>query len=73
MGTIARRTVEGDTTLAEWSPDDPASVAAASEVLRREAAAGYMAVRADGGTSEPVTDLPVDAELVVLTMPMGGG
>ncbi len=73
MGTIARRTLDGDTTVAEWSPDDPTSIAAASEVLRREAAAGYMAVRADGDTNEPVDDLPVDAELVVLTMPMGGG
>ena len=59
--------------VAEWSPDDPASLEAARARLREEIDAGYMAVRADGGDNEPVTELPSDADTVILTMPMGGG
>jgi len=73
MGKLLRRTVEGDTTLAEWSPDDEDSVRAAAETMRREVEAGYMAVEGGDGRNEPVTELPAGAELVILTMPMGGG
>lgn len=73
MGKLIRRLIDGDTTVAEWSPEDPASVQAAQAVLRDEIQAGYHAVRDDGGSKEPVTDLPPDAERVILTMPMGGG
>jgi hypothetical protein len=30
-------------------------------------------VRAEGDDNEPLTELPADAEVVILTMPMGGG
>jgi hypothetical protein len=59
--------------VAEWSPDDAASLEAARRLLKRELDAGYMAVRAEGDDNEPLTDLPADAEVVILTMPMGGG
>jgi hypothetical protein len=73
MGKLIRRTLDGDETVAEWSPDDADSVRAAAEAMRREADAGYMAVRGGDRRNEPVDELPADAELVILTMPMGGG
>jgi hypothetical protein len=72
MGKLVRRTVDGDSTLLEWAADDAASVQAAAEALRREVDAGYMAVRGEG-RNEPVDELPPDADVVILTMPMGGG
>jgi hypothetical protein len=73
MGVLMRRVLTGHEKLAEWSPDDAASLEAARRVLRRETEAGYLAVRADGDDNEPVTELPPDADVVILTMPMGGG
>ena len=73
MGKLVRRTLDGDSTLAEWSADDPDSVGAAAEAMRREVDAGYVAVEGGEGRNEPVDELPPDAEVVILTMPMGGG
>jgi hypothetical protein len=73
MGKLVRRTLDGDSTVAEWSPDDPDSVRAAAEAMRREVDAGYVAVKGGDGRHEPVDDLPPDADVVILTMPMGGG
>ena len=73
MGKLMRRTVDGDTTLLEWSADDPDSVRAAADAMRREVDAGYVAVQGGEGRNEPVDELPPDADVVILTMPMGGG
>ena len=73
MGVLKRRVLTGHETLAEWSPGDPASLEAAQRLLQRELEAGYMAVRADDDENEPLTELPADADIVILTMPMGGG
>jgi hypothetical protein len=73
MGRLVRRVLAEYQTLAEWSSSDRASLEAAATVFRREVDAGYTAVRADRGTNEPVTELPPDAELVILTTAMGGG
>jgi hypothetical protein len=73
MGVLKRRVLTGHETVAEWSPDDPASLEAAQRLLRRELEAGYVAVRAEDEDNQPVTELPADAEVVILTMPMGGG
>ncbi|MEA2384832.1 MAG: hypothetical protein QOH72_4803 [Solirubrobacteraceae bacterium] len=73
MGKLVRRTLDGDSTVAEWSPDDPDSVRAAAEAMRREVDAGYVAVEGGDGRHEPVDELPPDAVVVILTMPMGGG
>jgi hypothetical protein len=73
MGRLLRRTLGGDETVLEWSADDPASVHAAAEAMRREVDAGYMAVLGGEGRNEPIAELPADADLVILTMPMGGG
>ena len=68
-----RRVLEGYADVAEWSPDDPSSVEAAQLRLRDELDAGYVAVHADGDDNQPVTELPPDADMVIATMPMGGG
>jgi hypothetical protein len=73
MGKLVRRTLGGDKTVAEWTPDDPDSVRAAAEAMRREVDAGYVAVEGGTGRNEPVSDLPAEADVVILTMPMGGG
>jgi hypothetical protein len=73
MGVLKRRVLTGHETVAEWSPEDPASLEAAQRLLRRELEAGYVAVLAEDEDNEPVTELPADAEVVILTMPMGGG
>ena len=73
MGELVRRTVDGDSTVLEWSADDAASVRAAAEAMRREVDAGYVAVSGGEGRHEPVDELPPDADVVILTMPMGGG
>ena len=75
MGKIVRQVLDGYVTLIEWSPSDPATVEAAEMIFRREVEGGYMAVRQDDGVhaTEPVHSLPVDAERVVMTTPMGGG
>ena len=73
MGRIVRRLKEGYQPVIEWSPDDPASLEAAQRRFREELDAGYTAVLADGDSNVPITDLPPDAEMVVLTVPMGGG
>jgi hypothetical protein len=73
MGKLVRRTLDGDSVIAEWAPGDAESVRAAAETMRREVDAGYMAVEGGEGRHEPVADLPLDADVVILTMPMGGG
>jgi hypothetical protein len=73
MGVLLRRVLTGHERVAEWSPDDAASLDAARRLLKRELDAGYMAVRSEDDDNEPLTELPVDADAVILTMPMGGG
>ena len=72
MGVLMRRVLTGDEKLAEWSAEDAGSLDAARRLLQQELEAGYMAVRADAG-NEPLRELPADADVVLLTMPMGGG
>jgi hypothetical protein len=73
VGKLVRRTLDGDETIAEWTADDAGAVRAAAEAMRREVPAGYMAVLGGEGRNEPIDELPADADVVILTMPMGGG
>jgi hypothetical protein len=75
MGKLMRRTVAGEEVLAEWSPSDQASVAAAEEAYRRWLGQDYEAVQSDGTYYEPVAGdaFPIDAEQVILSTGMGGG
>jgi hypothetical protein len=64
----------GHSTVAEWRADDPAAVDAAVEAFRAELDRGYLAmVSAGPGQAEQVRELPVDADLVILRLPIAGG
>ena len=71
MGRLVRRVLEGYDAVAEWSPDDPSSSRQRRRASRR--AGRVRGGVADGDDNQPVTELPADADMVILTMPMGGG
>ncbi|MEA2304194.1 MAG: hypothetical protein QOH43_1474 [Solirubrobacteraceae bacterium] len=74
MARLIRMDHTGHSTLAQWTPDDPAAVEQAVEAFRRELDRGYFAMVSTGeGHAEQVKDLPVDAELVILRLPISGG
>jgi hypothetical protein len=74
MARLIRMDHTGHTTLAEWTPADPASVEVAVAALRGELDAGYFAVVSEGeGRATQVSSLPLDAELVILRRPIAGG
>ena len=74
MGKLVRRTLDGDSIVAEWSAEDAESVRAAAEAMRREVDAGYVgdAAAARAATSRS-TSCRRTPTVVILTMPMGGG
>jgi hypothetical protein len=64
----------GHTTLAEWTADDPEAVEAAVEAFRAELDRGYFGMVSTGERhAEQVRELPVDAELVIMRLPISGG
>jgi hypothetical protein len=64
----------GHTTLAEWDAADATAVEAAVTAFRAELERGYFAMVSTGpGHAEQVKELPVDADLVVLRLPISGG
>jgi hypothetical protein len=74
MSKLVRMDQTGHTTLAEWTTDDPASVEAAVEAFREQLDQGYFAMVSTGeGHAEQVKELPVDAPLVILRLPISGG
>ena len=74
MARLIRMDHTGHTTLAEWTPADPAAVEAAVAALRAQLDAGYYAIVDHGeGRAEQVSELPLDAELVILRRPIAGG
>jgi hypothetical protein len=74
MSKLVRMDRTGHTTLAEWRAGDKEAVEAAVEAFRRELDRGYLAMVSTGpGHAEQVRDLPVDADLVILRLPISGG
>jgi hypothetical protein len=73
MGRLARRTLHGHDVIVEWSDADPDSYAAAVAIFERELENGYTAVSVEGAEYRPITRLPREAELVLLSTAMGGG
>ena len=75
MGTLLRRTIDGDQVLAQWSTSDMGSVRAAERVYRHWLAQDYEAVQSDGTFFAPVQGdaFPAQAEQVIVTTGMGGG
>jgi hypothetical protein len=74
MSRLIRMDHTGHTTLAEWTADDPAAVDAAVLAFRAELDQGYFGMVSTGeGHAEQVRALPVDAELVIMRLPISGG
>ena len=74
MSRLIRMDQTGHTTLAEWSADDAGSVEAAVRAFRTELDRGYFGMIASGpGEAEQVRELPLDAELVIMRLPIAGG
>ena len=73
MGKLARRVLNEDELLAEWSDSEPGSYEAAAAQFERLLAEGHTAVQVDGVEHSPVTTLSRDADLVLVTTAMGGG
>jgi hypothetical protein len=74
MSRLVRMDRTGHTTLAEWTAQDPEAVQAAVEAFRAELDRGYFGMVSTGeGHAEQVKELPLDAELVILRLPISGG
>jgi hypothetical protein len=74
MSRLIRMDQTGHTTLAEWTAENPAAVEAAVKAFREELDQGFFAVVSTGeGQAEQVTELPLDAPLVILRRPIAGG
>ena len=74
MSRLIRMDGTGHSTVAEWTPGDPQAIDAAVEAFRRELDRGYLAMVSTGeGHAEQVRELPVDADLVILRLPIAGG
>ena len=74
MARLIRMDTTGHSTLAEWTAGDAAAIERAAAELRRELEAGYSAVVTEGeGRARQVSELPADAELVILRRPIAGG
>ena len=74
MSKLIRMDQTGHSTLAEWTTDDPVAVEAAVAAFSAELDRGYLAMVSTGpGHAEQVRELPVDAPLVILRLPIAGG
>ena len=74
MSRLIRMDQSGHTTLAEWTASDPDSIEAAVAAFREELDRGYFGMVSTGeGHAEQVRELPLDAELVIMRLPISGG
>ena len=74
MSQLIRMDQSGHTVLAEWTTEDPASIAEAVSAFREQLDQGYFAVVSSGeGHAEQVGELPLDASSVILRRPIAGG
>ena len=64
----------GHTTLAEWTSGDSEAVERAVQAFREQLDQGYYGMVSTGeGHAEQVRELPVDADLVIMRLPISGG
>lgn len=74
MAKLIRMDRTGHTTVAEWSVQDEVAVDRAIVAFRQELERGYLAMVSTGpGHAEQVRELPVDADTVILRLPISGG
>jgi hypothetical protein len=74
MSRLIRMDQSGHTTLAEWTANDPDAIEDAVRAFREELDRGYFGMVSTGeGQAEQVRELPIDAELVIMRLPISGG
>jgi hypothetical protein len=74
VSRLIRMDQTGHTTLSEWTASDPQSIDAAVTAFRTELDRGYFAMVSTGeGEAEQVRELPLDADLVIMRLPISGG
>lgn len=74
MSRLVRMDHTGHSTLAEWTGEGDAGFEAAVEAFRRELDSGYIGVVPEGdGQATQITELPAEADLVVMRRPIAGG
>jgi hypothetical protein len=74
MARLIRMDRTGHTTLAEWTASDAEAVEHAVAAFREQLDNGYYGMVSTGeGHAEQVRELPVDAELVIMRLPISGG
>jgi hypothetical protein len=74
MAKLVRMDHSGHSTLAEWDATGAADFDSAVEAFRHELDRGYIGVvDHGGGNATQVTDLPREADLVILRRPIAGG
>ena len=74
MSKLIRMDHPGHSTVVEWTAEDPIAVEAAVAAFAAELDRGYLAMVTTGpGQAEQVRELPVDADLVILRLPIAGG
>ena len=74
MPRLIRMDHTGHSTLAEWRDAEDADFDAALEAFRRELDAGYVGVvPEEEGRATQVTELPAEADLVIMRRPIAGG
>jgi hypothetical protein len=74
MSRLIRMDSTGHTTLAEWTAADSEAVERAVVEFRAQLELGYFGMVSTGeGHAEQVRELPVDADLVIMRLPISGG
>ncbi|CAA9495994.1 MAG: hypothetical protein AVDCRST_MAG17-1102 [uncultured Solirubrobacterales bacterium] len=74
MPRLIRMDHTGHSTLAQWGSVEDTEFEAAIEAFRRELDAGYIGVVPEGeGRATQVTELPAEADLVIMRRPIAGG
>jgi hypothetical protein len=74
MARLIRMDHTGHSTLAEWTASDDAAFQAAVAAFHEQLDQGYYAVVSEGeGHARQVSELPLDADLVILRRPIAGG
>ena len=74
MARLIRMDQTGHSTLTEWTATDQAAFERAVVEFRHGLDAGYIGVRSEGeGAATQVSELPREADLVILRRPIAGG
>jgi hypothetical protein len=74
VSRLVRMDHTGHTTLAEWTAADDAAFQEATTAFKHELQRGYFGMVSTGeGHAEQVRTLPLDADLVILRLPIAGG